>query len=128
MAILTTLFRQLPARKKRRQTCDEVRQPLVDVHQAVGAGVGHSSERVALQFFPRRLCDADVVVLHPALVGVVVDVRPVVTCRGLAFVHEHRVESVWYLQGRKNPLNPFVEVLEFVILSFLLIHYFNRRV
>lgn len=77
-------------------------QPVIDVHQAVGARVGHASERVSLQLLPRRLGDADVVVLHPAPVGVVVDVGPVVTRRRLAFMDEHGVESVGYLQGDGN--------------------------
>lgn len=94
------------AKLRNLETCDEVGQPVVNVHQAVGAGVGHAPERVSLQFLPRRLCDADVVVLHPALVGVVVDVSPVVACRRLAFVHEHRMESVWYLRGRRTALKP----------------------
>lgn len=58
-------------------TCDEVWQPVIDVHEAVGTGVRHASKGVPLQLLPRRLGDADVVVLHPALVCVVVDVRPV---------------------------------------------------
>lgn len=59
-------------------TCDEVRQPVVDVHETIGTGVGHASVRVPDQLLPGGLADDDIVVLHPALVGVVVDISPVV--------------------------------------------------
>lgn len=55
-----------------------MRQPVVDIHETIGAGVGHASVRVLDQLLPGGLADDDIVVLHPALVGVVVDISPVV--------------------------------------------------
>lgn len=72
----------------------EERLLVVDVHEAVGAGVAVASERVPDQLLPRRLGDGDVVVLHPAALVRVVDVGPVVARIGLAFVHQHRVKPI----------------------------------
>lgn len=59
------------------RTCDEMGKRVVDVHEAIGAGVGQAAVRVALQLFPRRLCNQDVVALEPALARLVEDIGPV---------------------------------------------------
>lgn len=70
---------------------------VIDIHETVGTGVAIASERVPDQLLPGRLCDRDVIVLHPATLMRVVDVSPVVACVGLAFMDQHRVKPVWNL-------------------------------
>ena len=67
---------------------------VVNVHEAVGAGVAIASERVPDQLLPGGLGDWDVVVLHPAPLVGVVDVGPVVSSIGLALMHQHRMQPV----------------------------------
>lgn len=78
-------------------TCNKVGFPVINVHQAVGTGIGQAPKWVPLQFLPWWLSDANIIVLHPALVGMVVDVGPIMTCWCLAFMDEHGMESVGYL-------------------------------
>lgn len=86
-------------------TCNKVGKPVIDVHQAVGTCIGHAPERVSLQLLPCWLSDAYIIVLHPALVGMVVDVGPVMACWRLAFVDQHCMESVRYLTVGGTALN-----------------------
>lgn len=70
---------------------------VVDIHETVGTGVAVASERVSDQLLPGGLGDRDVVVLHPATLMWVIDISPVVSCVGLAFVDQHRMKPVWNL-------------------------------
>lgn len=72
-------------------TCDEIRQIVIDVHEAVGAGVGHASIRVSDQFFPGGLCYHYIIVFQPAFVSVVIDVGPVMASGGLSLMNENSV-------------------------------------
>lgn len=93
-------------------TCDKVGKPVINVHQAVGACIGHAAKWVSLQLLPRWLSDADIIILHPALVGMVIDVGPVMTRWCLAFVDEHCMESVGNLRVRGQDWIPAVKNME----------------
>lgn len=75
---------------------------VVDIHETVGTGIAVASKWVPDQLLPRRFCDRDVVVLHPATLMWVIDVSPVVTCISLAFMDKHCVKPVWNLEQHKG--------------------------
>lgn len=70
---------------------------VINVHEAVGAGIAIASKGVPDQLLPGRLANSDVVVFHPAVLTGIVDVRPVVTSISLAFMNQHSMKSVWNL-------------------------------
>ena len=86
---------------------------VVDVHEAVRAGVAVASERVPHELLPGGLGDGDVVVLHPAVLARVEDVGPIVARNGLALMNQHRMEPVRHLGQTPN------KFLHFCLQAFL---------
>lgn len=83
-------------------TFNEERLLVINVHQTVGTGVAVAPKRVPDQLLPGRLGDRDIIVLHPAALTGVVDVRPVVACIGLALMDQDCMQSVRNLQKYKR--------------------------
>lgn len=82
-------------------TCYEVRQIVIDVHEAVGTGVGHATVRVSNQLFPGRLCHHYIIILQPAFLSVIINIGPVMSSRGLSFMDKHSVQPIGHL-GASN--------------------------
>lgn len=95
------------------QTCNEVRKSVIYIHQTVCTGIGHSSKGVSLQLFPWWLVNVDVIVLHPALVCMVIDVGPVMPRWSLAFMYEHSVESVGNLRAELGCSLKCISIIQF---------------
>lgn len=82
-----------------------VRQLVINVHQTVSTDVSQAPIGVSFEFFPGRLSNGDVVVLEPDLPGLIIDVRPVVSCVCLSLMNKNRMQAVRHLQVRKRFLS-----------------------